>query len=55
VSRRDEVHNLYDRLCWLYSPVCLEWREEAREEASPFCVLAELVRRTARTLARVLG
>jgi len=55
VSRRDEVRDPYGRLCWLHSPVCLEWREETRKEASPFRSLAELARRIVRTLVRVLG
>jgi hypothetical protein len=56
VNPPDKVPNPYDRLCWLCSPVCLEWREEAREEdALPFRLLEELVRKMGRTLSRMLG
>ena len=55
MSQRREVRDPYDRLSWFYSPVCLEWGEQAREEAPPFRLLAELVRKTGRALARVLG
>jgi hypothetical protein len=55
MSRRDEVRDPSERLCWLHSPVCLEWREEAREVALPFRSLAGLARETGRPLARVLG
>jgi hypothetical protein len=55
VTRREEVRDPYNRLCWLYSPVCLEWRAEAQEEVFWFRLLAELARRMGRALARVLG
>ena len=55
MSRPDEIHDPYDRLCWLCSPVCLEGREEAREEAPPFRLLTELVRKTGRALSWMLG
>jgi hypothetical protein len=55
VHRREEVRDPYDQLCWLYSPVCLEWRAEAKEGVSSFRLLAELARRMGRALARVLS
>jgi hypothetical protein len=56
VSQRYEVvREPSERLYWLYSPVCLERREEAREEAPPFRLLAELARKAGRALSRVLG
>ena len=55
MSPPDKVRDSYDQLCWLCSPVCLEGREEAREVALPFRSLAELVRKTGRTLSRMLG
>jgi hypothetical protein len=55
VSRPDEVHDPYERLCWLCNPVCLEWREAAQEEASLFRSVAELARKTDRALSRMLG
>lgn len=53
MSRPDEVHDPYERLCWLCNPVCLEWREAAQEEASLFRSLAELARKTGRALSRM--
>ena len=56
MSRRDQVgRETSERLCWFYSPVCLEWREETREEALLFRLLAQLVRRTKYALARRPG
>ena len=53
MSRRDEVvRDPSEWLCWLNNPVCLERREEAREEASPFRLLAQLARRMDCALAR---
>ncbi len=55
MSRPDEVLDPYERLCWLCNPVCLEWREAAQEEASLLRSLAELARKTGRTLSLMLG
>jgi hypothetical protein len=55
VSQRDEARDSYYRLCWLHSPVCLEWRQEARGEASPFRSLVGLASKTSHALARMLG
>lgn len=56
MSRREEiVCDPPERLCWLHSPVCLERREEAREEAPPFRLLVGLARKAGRALAWVLG
>jgi hypothetical protein len=56
VSRRDEVvRDPSERLCWLHNPVCLERREEAREEAPPSRLLAKLARKAGRALSRMLG
>ena len=55
MSQRDEARGPSDRLYWLWSPVCLEWPEETREEAHQLHLLAGLARKTGRALARVLG
>jgi hypothetical protein len=56
VSRPGEVHDPYERLCWLRSPVCLEWREEEPGgEVSPFHFLARPARKVGGALVQVLG
>jgi len=44
----------YERLCWICSPVCLEWSEEERGEALPFHFVAWPARKVGGALARVL-
>ena len=55
MNQPDEVRDAYERLCWLCSPVCLEWREEARKEASLCRLHTELVRKTGRVLSWMFG
>jgi hypothetical protein len=56
VSRRDEVVcDSSERLYWLYSPVCLERPEVAREEAPSLRLLALLMRKVGLALVRMLG
>ncbi len=56
MSRRDEVvRDPSERLYWLYSPVCLERPEVAREEAPSLRLLAQLMRKVGLALVRMLG
>lgn len=56
MNRQDEAfRGPSERLYWLCNAVCLERREEPREEELAFRMLAELACKAGSVLSRVLG